>query len=99
MALKAEIGGSPLEIWFSPQFNIKTQDKRIESFLRTITLEVFNPWELRVKNVRATRSIEEAYLILEELRFRMPKLDIQIKQAPELPNSYDQGSDNEPVIH
>lgn len=99
MALKATVGGEAVEIWFTPSFNIKTTDKRIEMLLRTVSLEVFDPWELRSRTVKATKSLRDAYLLLEEYSYRIPELKIKFEQAPELPNHFNDGTNDEPVVH
>lgn len=99
MVLKATVGGEALEIWFTPSFNIKTTDKDLEMLLRTVSFEVFDPWEMRTRKVKATKSIKDAYLVLEEYRFKVPEMRIKFKEVPELPNSFDQGTDEEPVLH
>ncbi|MBL5830872.1 hypothetical protein HV417_02175 [Bacillus sporothermodurans] len=97
--IKATVGSVPVEIWFTPSFNIKTTDKRLELLLRNVSFEVFDPWETRMREVKATKSIIDAYLVLEEYRFKVPEMKITFEEAPELPNSFDQGSEENPVVH
>lgn len=99
MVLKATVGGVPVEIWFTPSFNIKTTSKDLEMLLRTVSMETFDPWELRMRKVKATKSIIDAYLVLDEYRVKVPELKITFEQAPELPNHFDNGTDKEPVLH
>jgi hypothetical protein len=99
MVLKATVGGVPVEIWFTPSFNIKTTDKRLEMLLRGASFEVFDPWELRMRKVKATKSLRDAYLVLEDYSFKVPEMEITFEQAPELPNHFDKGTDENPVIH
>jgi len=99
MVLKATVGGEALEIWFTPSFNIKTTDKDLEMILRTVSMEVFDPWEMRVRKVKATKSIKDAYLILEEYQFKVPELKIEFQQIPEIPTHLDNGTDEEPILH
>lgn len=97
--LKAKIGDKELEIWFAPSFSIKTNSKELELMLRSVEMEVFDPWELRFRKVKATRNIIDAYLIIENYKLRVPEMKITIEQAPELPNSFDQGTEFDPVEH
>jgi hypothetical protein len=99
MVLKATIGGVAVEIWFTPSFNIKTTDKRIEMLMRTAELEVFDPWKMKTRKVKATKSLNDAYLVLEEFRATIPELKISFKQAPEVPNYFNKGTKEEPVLH
>ena len=99
MVLKATIGGIPIEIWFTPSFNIKTTDKRIELLLRGAELEVFDPWELRKRNVKATKSLRDAYLLLDEYRLLVPEAGITFESVPELPNAFEQSTEEYPVVH
>jgi hypothetical protein len=99
MVLKATVGGIPVEIWFTPSFNIKTTDKQLELLLRNVELETFDPWEMRMRKVRATKSLNDAYLVLDEYRVKVPEMKITFQQAPEVPNHFDQGNDKEPVLH
>ncbi|AYP68712.1 hypothetical protein BpsS36_00006 [Bacillus phage vB_BpsS-36] len=99
MILKATVGGVRCEIWFTPSFNIKTTDKTLESLLRTMELEVFDPWEMRMRKMKATKGIKEAYLIIDELKIKVPELRVKIEEAPELPAHYDEGTKENPVTH
>jgi hypothetical protein len=99
MVLKATIKGETVEVWFTPSFNIKTTDKDLEMILRNVEMELFDPWKMRVRKVKATKSLIDAYLILEEYQFKVPEMEIEFKQAPELPSHYDRGTDEEPVLH
>lgn len=98
MRLKATVGGETVEIWFTPSFNIKTTNKTLEVLLRGVELEVFDPWELRMRKAKATKSIRDAYLILEEYRIKVPELKIQFKEVPEL-ESYLSDDPKEPIVH
>lgn len=99
MVLKATVGGEAVEIWFTPSFNIKTTDKSLEMLLRTVSMEVFDPWELRRRTVKATKSLKDAYLVLEEYRHTIPELKITFKQVPEVPNHFKDGTKEEPIVH
>ena len=83
--IKATILGEELEIWFTPSFNIKTTDKRIERILRTLEVNVFDHWETRMRRVKATKGEKEAFLVLLELSYKLPEFKIKITKAPELP--------------
>jgi hypothetical protein len=96
--IKATIGGEPLEIWFTPSFNIKTTNKEIDFQLRNLELEVFDLWSLRSRVVKATKGEIEAYLILDKLKDLLPELNIEITEYPELPNS-EAGSEDNPTLH
>lgn len=85
MRVKAELGGERLEIWFSPSFNIKTTDKEIEFILRGMEYEVFDPWTLRMRKVKATKGLREAYLVLDYLSELLPELKIKITEYPKPP--------------
>jgi hypothetical protein len=95
--IKAEVLGVPVHIWFTPSFNIKTTDKRLEGLLRTVELESFDPWEMRMRKVRATKSLRDAYLVLEEYRIRIPEAKVKFTEAPEIPSSVDAGTIENPV--
>jgi hypothetical protein len=91
MVLKATVGGVKLEVWFTPSFNIKTSDKALEMMLRTVELEEYDPWKQKMRNVKATRSLNDAYLVLEGYRWRVPTLEITYEQAPEVPSIKEEG--------
>lgn len=99
MALKATIGGTPVEVFFTPSLNIKTTDKRIEQMLRETELEVFDPWEMRLRTAKVSNSLRDAYLIIDEYRQKVPEVEIKITEAPEVPSSEDQGTDKNPIVH
>lgn len=88
-----------MEIWFTPSFNIKTTDKKLEHMLRKVEFEVFDPWSLTVRKVKATKSIIDAYLVIEAFQAEVPEVGIKILQAPELPSHEDKGSKDYPVTH
>jgi hypothetical protein len=96
--IKAEVLGVPVHVWFTPSFNIKTSDKRLEMLLRTVELESFDPWEMRMRKVKATKSLRDAYLVLEEYRIRVPEAKIKFSEAPEIPSSVALGTKEEPVL-
>lgn len=98
MPVKATVGGVPVEVWFTPSFNIKTTDKRLEQLLRVAKVETFDPWRKQVRTVKATRSLRETYLVLEEYRLRVPEMKIEIEEHPEVPKNTDKGTDEEPVL-
>lgn len=89
--LKATLGGVPVHIWFTPSFNIKTTDKRVEQMMRTVELESFDPWEMRMRKVKATKSLRDAYLVLEEYRVRIPELEVEFQERPELESITEEG--------
>jgi hypothetical protein len=92
------MGGVRVEIWFSPSFSIKTTDKRIELMFRNQTVEAYDPIQKRVRPCRASRSILEAYMVVEEYKNRVPELNIEIHEAPEMPSSVIyETEDNSPV--
>lgn len=91
--VKAKFGGYPLEIWFTPSFNIKTTDKRIEQLIRSLEMEAYDPWEMRTRKVKATRSLRDAYLLLDACKTYVPELEVEIKQAPKLPTVEREGKD------
>jgi hypothetical protein len=100
MRVKAELGGEQLEIWFTPSFNIKTTDKEIEFLLRGMEYEVFDPWSLRMRKVKATKGLNEAYLVLDYLNELLPELKIKITEHPRppaLPKSAQEGEN--PAVH
>lgn len=97
--LKAKFGEKRVEIWFAPSFSIKTNSKELELMLRSVEMELFDPWELRTRKVKATKSIIDAYLVIEQYKTKVPEMGIVIEQAPELPNSFDQGTELNPVEH
>ncbi|PEZ47036.1 hypothetical protein CN367_11760 [Priestia megaterium] len=96
--LKADFGGVPVEIWFTPSFNIKTTDKRIELMLRNQEIEVFDPWSKMVRKAKATKSLQDAYLVIEEYRILVPEAKIKITQAPEVPSSTQYGTTENPAL-
>jgi hypothetical protein len=97
--IKATVGGERVEIVFTPSFSIKTTDKDLEMLLRTASMEVFDPWELRLRKAKATKSLRDAYLVLEEYRLTVPEMKVTFEEAPEIPSHYDQGTEENPVIH
>ena len=99
MILKADFGGVPIEIWFTPSFNIKTTDKRVEHLLRSAELEIFDPWEMRMRKVKATKSLRDAYLLIEEYKAKVPELGITFEQFPEVPSLLGRGTDENPILH
>lgn len=99
MRVTAEIGGDRVEIWFTPSFNIKTNNKELEFQLRGMEVEVFDPWRLRMRKVKATKGLNEAYLVLDYLSELLPELNIKITEYPKppaLPKSA-QGTENPAV--
>jgi hypothetical protein len=96
--VKAIYGGIPVEVWFTPSFNIKTTDKRVEMLFRNAEIEAFDPWKKRVRKVRPTKSEIDAYLFIEEMRVRVPELKIEIKEAPPVPTSVEEGTNDNPVL-
>jgi hypothetical protein len=96
--IKAVVGGVPVHIWFTPSFNVKTNEKALELFLRSAELESFDPWEMRMRKVKATKSLHDAFLILEEYRVRVPELKITFEEAPEVPSSVALGTKEAPVL-
>jgi hypothetical protein len=96
--LKAEVMGVPVHIWFTPSFNIKTTDNRLEGLLRTTEVKVFDPWEMRVRKAKATRSLIDAYLVLEEFQYRIPEAKIKFEETPEVPSSIHLGDNSSPVV-
>jgi len=98
--LKAIVGGEELAIWFTPSFNIKTTSKDLEFQLRNLELEVFDLWELRPRKVKATKGINEAFLILDKLQRTIPELKIKIIEQPPLPEYLSEaGSEDNPALH
>lgn len=95
--VKATVGGIPVEIWFTPSFNIKTTDKRLEMLLRGVEFETFDPWEMKMRKVRATKSEVDAYLVLSEFALRVPEMKITFEEAPEVPSSVALGTEKNPV--
>lgn len=89
--LKFNYGGYPVEIWFTPSFNIKTTDKRIEMLFRNSETDAFDPWKMKVRKVKPTKSEIDAYLFVEEIRMTIPELKIEIEKAPEVPSSVEKG--------
>lgn len=96
--IKATIGGVGVEIWFTPSFNIKTTDKRIELMLRNQEVEVYDPLRKTVRKTKATKSLIDAYLVLEEYNSRVPELKITFEEKPEIPSSKDFGTENNPAL-
>jgi hypothetical protein len=96
--VKANYGGVPVEIWFTPSFNIKTTDKRVEALFRNAEIETFDPWKKRVRKVKPTKSEIDAYLFIEEMKWRVPELKIEITEAPQVPTSVDEGTKENPVL-
>jgi hypothetical protein len=92
--VKASIHGVELEIFFTPSFNIKTTDKRVEQLLRTSEVEVFDPWKMKVRKVKATKGVREAYLVLEHFRVIVPEANIKIHEMPELQRVQEEGATN-----
>jgi hypothetical protein len=92
------MGGERVEIWFAPSFSIKTNDKRLDLMFRHQTVEAYDPIQKRVRPMRASKSILEAYYIVEEYKARVPELNIEIEEAPALEDStvYETNK-NEPV--
>jgi hypothetical protein len=99
MVLKVDFGGVPVEIWFTPSFNIKTADKRVEELLRRAELEVFDPWEMRRRKARVTKSLRDAFLVIDEYAMKVPELKISFKEAPKVENHFDRGTNESPVLH
>lgn len=95
--LKATIGGVILEIWFTPSFNIKTTSKDLEFQLRNLELEVYDLWSGRLRKVKATKGLIEAYLIVDKLSLLVPELNIKITEGPELPS--ETGTEENPALH
>lgn len=83
--IKATVGGIPVEIWFTPSFNIKTTSKELEQELRRATLRAYNPWSGSMETVRVTKGLQEAYTFLVQLNEEIPQLKITFSEAPELP--------------
>lgn len=94
--LKFTFGGVPVEIWFSPSFNIKTTDKRIEMLFRKTSITTYDPITKQFRLVKPTNSELDAYLYLEELKIRVPELEIDIKESPSIPSS--QGEQKEIIL-
>lgn len=95
--VKATVGGVGVEIWFTPSFNIKTDSKEFELILRHAEYEVFDPWRMKLRTVKATKGEREAYMVLEHLRLMVPELAVTFKETPELPSSVDQGTEENPI--
>jgi hypothetical protein len=85
--LKFTMGGVPVEIWFTPSFNIKTTDKRIELMLRNQSIETYDPVRKTIRPVRASRSLHDAFLMIEEYKVRVPELNIEYTETPEFKTS------------
>jgi hypothetical protein len=98
--LKFTMGGVPVEIWFTPSFNIKTTDKRIELMLRNTTIETYDPVRKTIRPVRATKSLHDAFLLVEEYKVRVPELDIQYSEVPEVISSIaePEGTADSPIL-
>jgi hypothetical protein len=92
--LKASIHGVELEIYFTPSFNIKTTDKRVEQLLRTSEVTTFDPWKMKMRKVKATKGIREAYMVLEHFRVIVPEANIKIHEKPELQSAKEEGVTN-----
>lgn len=97
--LKATVGGKGVEIWFAPSFSIKTDSKELEVMLRSVEFETFDPFQLRFRKVKATKSLIDAYLVLFHYSQVVPEVGVVFKQTPELPNSFDEGTERNPVLH
>lgn len=93
------IGGSEVTIWFTPSFNIKTDDKELEFQLRELDFDVYDLWSGSLRNVKATKGIREAYLVIDRLSDLVPELGIEILEAPELPSELDKGTEENPALH
>ncbi|MDQ0418609.1 hypothetical protein J2Z48_002812 [Croceifilum oryzae] len=52
--IRANYGGKQVEIWFTPSFNIRTEDKRLEMLFRTAEIEAFDPWQKVIQKVEGT---------------------------------------------
>jgi hypothetical protein len=96
--LKFSIGEVRAEIWFSPSFNIKCTDKRIELMLRNQSLECYDPVSKKVRMVKATRSLEDAHLLLETYKVLVPEANIQIHEAPQPVSSTEFGTSEAPAL-
>lgn len=96
--LKFSIGEVRAEVWFSPSFNIKCTDKRIELMLRNQSLECYDPVSKKVRTVRATRSLEDAYLLIQYYSLLVPEANIQIHEAPQIESSTMFGTDEAPAL-
>jgi hypothetical protein len=96
--VKAICGGKQVEIWFTPSFNIKTEDKRLEMLFRNAEIEAFDPWRKVIRKVKPTKSEIDTYLFIEEMRVRVPELEIEVKEAPPVPTSADEGAKDNPVL-
>ena len=101
MTVRATVGGVPVEIWFTPSFNIKTGgDLDLEFQLRNLELEVYDLWELRTRKVKATGGEREAALVLSQLQRLLPELNIKITEAPELPQvAPEEQTEENPALH
>lgn len=97
--LKATVGGKGVEIWFTPSFNIKTDSKDLEVMLRRVEFVTFDPFQTSFRKVKATKSLIDAYLVLVHYSEVVPEVGIVFKQVPELPNSFDKGTEENPVVH
>ena len=91
MRLKANFGGIPLEVWFKPSFKVITTDNFIETLLTENTLEVYDPWESRMRKARGNRSLRDAYLVLSEYGTTIDGLEVTFEEAPELPSTNEVG--------
>lgn len=96
--IKCTFAGVPVQIWFTPSFNIKTTDERIEAMLRNQTVEAFDPWLTLVRPCKATRSLRDAYLVLEHYRLTVPEAKIHFEEAPEVPSSTQFGTEDAPAL-
>lgn len=97
--LKVDFGGVGVEIWFAPSFSIKTDSKELEVMLRSVEVEVFDPWTFKTRKVKATKGIREAYLVIQKYKDKVPEAKIKFLQIPELENSESKGTLESPVVH
>jgi hypothetical protein len=81
--IEVVISGVTVFVQFTPSLKIKTTDKRLELMLRSYSCEVYDPIQKTLRVAKLSKSLYEAYLVLEEMRILLPEAQIEFKQTPE----------------